>query len=76
MPAADILLLYEAGMHTRIGVRSKTLRSFARDPERAKEYPLAAAFYESGTFLDRPISNAIADVGRRRITPMPRGARR
>ena len=63
LPAADILLLYEAGMHTRIGVRSKTLRSFARDPERAKEYPLAAAFYESGTFLDRPISNAIG--GRR-----------
>ena len=59
LPAADIFLLYEVGMHTRIGVRSKTLRGFARDPERAKEYPVAAEFYGSGTFLDSPINNAI-----------------
>ena len=59
LPAADIFLLYQVGMHTRIGVRSKTLRSFARDPERAEEYPLAAEFYGSGNFLDAPINNAI-----------------
>ena len=46
-------------MHTRIGVRSKTLRGFARDPERAEEYPLAAEFYGSGSFLDSPINNAV-----------------
>ena len=59
LPAADIFLLYQAGMHTRIGVRSKTLRSFARDPERAEEFPLAAEFYGTGNFLDSPINNAI-----------------
>ena len=63
LPVADIFLLYEVGMHTRIGVRSKTLRGFARDPERAKEYPLAAEFYGSGTFLDTPINNAIRGRG-------------
>ena len=63
LPAADILLLYQAGMHTRIGVRSKTLQGFARDTERAKEYPIAAEFYGSGTFLDSPISNAIRQRG-------------
>ena len=59
LPAADIFLLYEVGMHTRIGPRSKTLRGFARDPGRAEEYPLAAEFYGSGNFLDSPINNAI-----------------
>ena len=59
LPVADIFLLYQVGYHTRIGVRSKTLRSFARDPERAEEYPLAAEFYGSGNFLDSPINNAI-----------------
>ena len=59
LPAANIFLLYEVGMHTRIGVRSKTLRGFARDPQRAEEFPLAAEFYGSGNFLDSPINNAI-----------------
>ncbi len=59
LPVADIFLLYEVGYHTRIGVRSKTLRGFARDPERAEEYPLAAEFYGSGNFLDSPINNAV-----------------
>ena len=59
LPVADIFLLYQVGYHTRIGVRSKTFRSFARDPERAEEYPLAAEFYGSGNFLDSPINNAI-----------------
>ena len=63
LPVADIFLLYEVGMHTRIGVRSKTLRGFARDPERAMEYPLAAEFYGSGNFLDSPINNTIRGRG-------------
>ena len=63
LPAADIFLLYEVGMHTRIGVRSKTLRGFARDSERAKEYPDAFEFYESESFLDSPINNAIRKRG-------------
>ena len=63
LPVADIFLLYEVGMHTRIGVRSKTLRGFARDPERAEEFPLATEFYGSGNFLDSPINNAIRGRG-------------
>ena len=63
LPVADIYLLYQVGMHTRIGVRSKTLRAFARDAERAEEFPLAAEFYDSDTFLDSPINNAIRGRG-------------
>ncbi len=59
LPEAEILLLYEAGMHTRIGTSSRTLRGFARDPRRSEEFPDSASFYESATFLDSPISNAI-----------------
>ena len=59
LPLAEIMLLYEAGMHTRIGNSSRTLRGFARDPRRSEEFPDSAAFYESGTFLDSPISNAV-----------------
>ena len=63
LPAAEIMLLYEVGMHSRIGNSSRTLRGFARDPRRAEEYPNSAAFYESTTFLDSPISNAIRQRG-------------
>ena len=59
LPLAEIMLLYEAGMHTRIGNSSRTLRGFARDPRRSEEFPDSAAFYESDTFLDSPISNAV-----------------
>ena len=59
LPLAEIMLLYEAGMHTRIGNSSRTLRGFARDPRRSEEFPDSAAFYDSGTFLDSPISNAV-----------------
>ncbi|MDE2939370.1 MAG: hypothetical protein OXR67_10720 [Chloroflexota bacterium] len=63
LPVADIFLLYEVGMHTRIGVRSKTLRGFARDPERAEEFPLATEFYGSGSFLDSAINNVVRGRG-------------
>ena len=63
LPAAEIMLLYEVGMHSRIGPNSRTLRGFARDPRRAEEYPDSAAFYESTIFLDSPISNAIRQRG-------------
>ena len=63
LPAAEIMLLYEVGMHSRIGPNSRTLRGFARDPRRAEEYPDSAAYYDSTTFLDSPISNAIRQRG-------------
>ena len=59
LPLAEIMLLYDAGTHTRIGNSSPTLRGFARDPRRSEEFPDSAAFYESDTFLDSRISNAV-----------------
>ena len=59
LPLAEIMLFYKVGMHTRIGASSRTLRGFARDPSRSEEFPDSAAFYESNTFLDSPISNAV-----------------
>ena len=63
LPAAEILLLYEAGMHTRIGPNSRTLRGFARDPRQSIDFADSVAFYESATFLDSPVSNAIRQRG-------------
>ena len=63
LPAADILLMYEAGKHTRLGNQSRTLRSFARDPRRATDFPLATEFYGSSSFLDSPVSRAISGRG-------------
>ncbi len=63
LPAAEIMLLYEAGTHTRIGPTSRTLRGFARGPGRSTEFPDSAAYYESDTFLDTPVSNAIRKRG-------------
>lgn len=59
LPAAQILLLYEAGMHTRIGTSSRSLRVFAREAARATEFPDAAAFYKNPTFLDTELNDAI-----------------
>ena len=63
LPAADIMLVYEAGIHTRLGNQSRTLRSFARDPRRATDFPLAAEFYGSSSFLDSPVAGAIGGRG-------------
>ena len=63
LPAAEILLLYEAGMHTRIGPNSRTLRGFARDPRQSIDFADSVAFYESATFLDSPVSNAVRQRG-------------
>ena len=63
LPAAEILLMYEAGIHTRLGNQSRTLRSFARDPRRATDFPVAAEFYGSSNFLDSPVSRAISGRG-------------
>ena len=63
LPAADIMLMYEAGIHTRLGNQSRTLRSFARDPRRATDFPLAAEFYGSSSFLDSPVAGAIGGRG-------------
>ena len=63
LPAADIMLMYEVGKHTRLGNQSRTLRSFARDPQRAEDFPDAYVFYGSSSFLDSPVSSAISGRG-------------
>ena len=63
LPAADIWLMYEAGIHTRIGPQSRTLASFARDPRRADDFPVAAEYYGASSFLQSPISNAVRGRG-------------
>ena len=60
LPAAEIMLLYEAGYHTRLGTASRSLRGFAREYARTVEFPEAVEFYGSPTFLDTPINDAIA----------------
>jgi hypothetical protein len=60
LPAAEILLLYEAGKHTRIGLQSRSLRVWAREAERSEDFPEAIAFYKNPTFLDEPLMDAIA----------------
>ena len=60
LPAPEILLLYEAGMHTRIGTSSRSLRGFAREAARTSDFPESVEFYDSATFLDTPINDAIA----------------
>ena len=63
LPAAEILLMYEAGIHTRLGPQSRTLRSFANHPRRATDFPVAAEFYGSSSFLNSPVNNAIRGRG-------------
>ena len=63
LPSADILRIYEEAQAARIGTQSRPLRGFARDPARAQEFPEAAAFYGSPTFLDDPVIDAINGTG-------------
>ena len=63
LPAAEILLMYEAGIHTRLGPQSRTLRSFANHPRRATDFPVATEFYGTSSFLNSPVNNAIRGRG-------------
>ena len=74
LPAAEILLLYEAGKHTRIGTSSRSLRMWAREAARSQDFPDAVAFYKSATFLDDPVNDAI--VGARTAEKYTPGQRR
>lgn len=63
LPSAEILKIYEEAQIARIGTQSRPLRGFAREPARAQEFPEAAAFYGSPTFLDEPVIDAINGTG-------------
>jgi hypothetical protein len=62
IPSGEILRVYELALHARIGNSSRPLRNFARDAERGSEFPEAASFYGSPTFLDDPVMDAIGNV--------------
>lgn len=63
LPSADILKVYEEAQVARIGTQSRPLRGFAREEARAQEFPEAAAFYGTPTFLDTPVIDAINGTG-------------
>jgi hypothetical protein len=63
IPSADILRVYEESQHARVGTQSRLLRGFARDEARATEFPEAAAFFGSPTFLDDSVMEAILGIG-------------
>jgi hypothetical protein len=63
LPTNDILDIYEHSRLARVGTSMRILRDFARDPARAEEYPDAAQFYASPTFLDDPVIAAITGTG-------------
>ena len=59
------MLMYEAGIHTRLGNQSRTLRSFARDPAPVHgNFPRCRRVLRlATTFLDSPVSSAIGGRG-------------
>jgi hypothetical protein len=63
LPAEEILDIYEHSRLARLGTQMRILRDFAREPARAEEYPEAAQFYASSTFLDDPVIAAINGTG-------------
>jgi hypothetical protein len=63
LPTAEILQIYEEARIARIGDGSRPLRGFARETARAQEFPEAAQFYGSATFLDDPVIDAIQGTG-------------
>jgi hypothetical protein len=63
LPSAEILKVYEEARHARSETVARPLGGFARDPARAQEFPDAAQFYGSPTFLDDPVSAAINGTG-------------
>ncbi len=63
LPSADILAIYENGRNFRTDTATRALRAFARGEARAREFPEAAEYYRSATFLDDPLVSAIAGIG-------------
>lgn len=63
LPADQILEIYEKGKNSRSGNGFRTLRGFARDPQRAEQFPQAVQFYNSPTFLDDTVIDSIQGTG-------------
>jgi hypothetical protein len=63
LPTREILDIYQNGKNAKVGETVRSLRSFATNPNRAKEFPDDATFYKSDTFLDDPVVAAINGTG-------------
>jgi hypothetical protein len=63
LPSDDILKVYEESKQARLGTQTRPLRTFAREEARATEFPDAARFFGSNTFLDDPVMEAISGSG-------------
>lgn len=63
LPAADILRIYEEADIAKNATSARFMRGFARDGARATEFPEAAAYFGSSTFLDDPVIDAIFGLG-------------
>ncbi|MPZ15729.1 MAG: hypothetical protein GEU73_15130 [Chloroflexi bacterium] len=63
LPSQEILAIYENGKNSRSGTGFRTLRGFARNESRATDFPDAARFSGSPTFLDDPVTDAIEGTG-------------
>lgn len=59
LPTGDILKIYEEALHARTETSARPIRAFALGEDRAQEFPQAAAYYNSPTFLDDPVIDAI-----------------
>jgi hypothetical protein len=63
LPSAEILNVYENGKHARVGTTFRMLRTFARADARQREFPEAARFFNSPSFIDDPVYDAIQGTG-------------
>jgi hypothetical protein len=63
LPVDEILQVYENARIAVIGTGTRPMRGFAREDARATEFPEAAAYYGSPTFLDDPVIDAIQGTG-------------
>ncbi|MPZ13734.1 MAG: hypothetical protein GEU73_04810 [Chloroflexi bacterium] len=63
LPVADILRIYEEAKVARVGDSARILRDFARADARVEEFPDSVAFYDSPSFLDDPVIDAINGTG-------------
>lgn len=63
LPSAEILDIYENARFARTATAARPMRAFARDEARGQEFPEAARFYGTPTFLDTPVMDAINGTG-------------
>ncbi len=63
LPAQEILAVYEQARFAKVGETARPLRNFAKSPDRAKNFPEAAEFYQSPTFLDDLVMDGINGTG-------------